>query len=114
MGDFDGTVTSKLRPIVTTLTEALVEDFTPVYEYLPEVSRVAGGPKWERSDGGHRRVIVGEEDLWNDVKAWLLHLEEDMQEETDKKYAAMILHMVSKNPGWITLLTNRVKKALLP
>lgn len=107
---YDGTVTSKLKPIVTMLTEALVKDFAPAYEYMPEVSRVAGRPMWERGDA----VIVDANGLRKDVEAWLLGLEHDMAEESDRKYAQMVAHMIRKNNGWVTLLTNRVLKRITP
>jgi len=112
MGEYEGTITSKLKPIVTTLTEALVKDFELVYKYLPEISRVTGRKMWERTDDTYARAIVDEEQLRKDVEAWLLGLEQDMTEESDKKYAQMVVHMVRKNNGWITLLTNRLIKRL--
>jgi formyltetrahydrofolate hydrolase len=112
MGEYDGTITSKLRPVVTTLTEALVKDFELVYQPEHDVSRVMGKRLWMRTDVAGEEALVDDQQLWNDVRAWLLNLEEAMTEESDKKYAQMVVHMVSKNPGWITLLTNRLLKRL--
>ncbi len=113
MGEYEGTITSKLRPIVTTLTEALVEDFEQVYKPMPETSRVAGRRFWERVERETGKfTLVEDEQLWKDVESWLLNLEQDMEAESDKKYAQMVVHMVRKNAGWVTLLTNRLIKRL--
>lgn len=102
---YDGTITSKLKPIVTMLTEALVRDFELAYR------RVDDG-LWERTDETGEKLIVDEVQLWMDVEAWLLGLEEQMDNESDRQFAKMTAHMIRKNKGWITLLTNRVKTRL--
>lgn len=112
MGEYEGTITSKLRPVVTTLTEALVKDFELVYQPERDVSRVMGKRLWLRTDADGEEALVDDQQLWQDVRAWLLNLEQDMTTESDKKYAQMVIHMVSKNPGWTTLLANRLIKRL--
>lgn len=112
MGEYEGTITSKLRPIVTTLTEALVKDFELVYKPAPKVARVLGKKIWVRTDEAGEEALADATQLWKDVEAWLLNLEQDMAAESDKKYAQMVVQMVRKNPGWVTLLTNRLVKRL--
>lgn len=102
---YDGTITSKLKPIVTMLTESLVKDFIPAYRHVQD-------GLWERTDEEGNRWVVEEQQLRNDVQGWLLGLEEGMEDEHDLQYARMVAHMISKNPGWIDLLTSRVKKRL--
>lgn len=101
---YEGTITSKLKPIVTMLTEALMKDFAPAYR------KVKGGWLRTAEDGSVARV--DDEQLWRDVQAWLLGLEQEMENESDLQFAKMTAHMIRKNPGWVTLLTNRVKKRL--
>lgn len=104
---YHGTLTSKLKPIVTMLTDALARDFCPLYEYQPEVSKVAGRDMWER--GGK---MVDEQQLWHDVHDWLMGLEHELEDENDRQFARMCARMIRKNKGWVTLLTNRVKKRI--
>lgn len=108
MGDWDGTITSKMRPIVTTLTEQIVKDFVPAYR----VERIGELDFWIRTDEDGNEMPVNHQQLWNDVRDWLLGLEDSMETESDKYFATLVVRMVQKNPGWITLLTNRVVKRL--
>lgn len=105
MSDYDGTVTSKLKPVVTTLTEALLAELAPEY-------RKIGDNLYERLDEHDLPVVVTGDQLWKDVQRWLMDLEKDMQEESDRQYAKMVVSMIRKNKGWVSLLTNRVKKHL--
>lgn len=102
MDDYHGTVTSKLKPIVTMLTEALVRDFCPAY-------RKFDNELWLRTGEDGHQVFVNEQQLWEDVEAWLMRLEEDVESETDRVFAKMVVKMIRRNKGWVTLLTNRVK-----
>lgn len=111
MGAYDGTVTSKLKPIVTTLTEELVKDFELVYRHVNPADYVHP-LLFERTDETGDKKVVTTEQLYKDVETWLLNLEEDMAEESDKQYAQMVIQMVRKNPGWVTLLTNRLIRRL--
>lgn len=103
--EYHGTVTSKLAPIVTMLTEALVKDFMPAY-------KPAGENAWIRTADDGTETLVNDQQLWNDVQSWLMGLEEEMQNDSDRMFAKMTAHMIRKNSGWVTLLTNRVKKRL--
>lgn len=86
--DTDGTVLSKMKPVVTMLTDTLVRDFMPGY------------------------LFVNDEQLAKDVEEWLLGLEGRMDNESDRKYAQVVTHMIRKNKGWVTLLAGRVKRRL--
>lgn len=86
--DTDGTALSKMKPVVTMLTDTLVRDFVPGY------------------------LFVSDEQLARDVEEWLLGLEDRMDNESDRKYAQVVTHMIRKNKGWVTLLTGRVKRRL--
>lgn len=86
--DTDGTVLSKMKPVVTMLTDTLVRDFMPGY------------------------LFVNDEQLAKDVEEWLLGLEGRMNNESDRKYAQVVTHMIRKNKGWVTLLAGRVKRRL--
>lgn len=108
MGEFDGTITSNMRPIVTTLTENLLKDFAPAYRN----ERIAGMDYWIRVNEDGDDEPVSFQQVWEDVRDWLLGLEGSMETESDKVFAHMVVRMVQKNPGWITLLTNRVRKQL--
>lgn len=103
--DTEGTVLSKLKPIVTMLTDTLVRDFCPAYKSVD-------GGLWERTDDEYRRTIVDEAQLKADVEAWLLGLEQQMENESDRQYAKIVTHMIRQNKGWVALLTNRVKRRL--
>jgi hypothetical protein len=107
--DTEGTVLSRLKPVVTMLTEALVKDFVPSY-HLPGIPYPPN--VWIRTDADGNEVRVTEEQLWKDVEAWLLGLEGQMTNESDLAYAKIVTHMIRKNKGWVTLLTNRVIKRL--
>lgn len=100
------TALGKLKPIVTMLTEALVRDFAPAY-------RKAGPPygddTWIRTDADGTESLVSTAQLHKDVEAWLLNLEHEMENDSDRQFAKMTAHMIRKNRGWVTLLTNRVK-----
>lgn len=109
---YHGTLTSKLKPIVTMLTEALVKDFCPAYAYLPDVSRYTGKPAWERKDDKYSRSIVDEQQLRKDVEDWLLGLEHELEDENDRQFAKMCAHMIRKNKGWVDILTKRVIRRL--
>lgn len=108
MGEWDGTITSKMKPIVTTLTEQVVKDFAPVYRK----QRIGGLDFWLRTDETGTQTPVSDQQLWNDVRDWLLGLEDSVDEESDKHFARLVVRMVQKNPGWVTLICNRVKKRL--
>lgn len=108
---YDGTITSKLKPIVTMLTEALVKDFAPAYTHV--------GPAmfnhpllFERTDEAGTTQIVTAEVLEKDVREWLMGLEQEMDNESDRQFAKMTTQMIRKNPGWVKLLTNRLIKRL--
>lgn len=109
MSEYHGTVTSKMKPIVTMLTEALVRDFAPAY-------RKAGPPYgeniWIRTDELGEEVTVDEECLRQDVHDWLMNLEAEMDNDSDRQFAKMVTNMIRKNKGWTTLLANRVKKRI--
>lgn len=102
--DYDGTITSKLKPIVTMLTEALVKDFAPAYR------KIEGG--WLRVAEDGSVAGVDDEQLWLDVQSWLLGLEQDMENDSDRAFARMSVHMIRKNNGWVTILTERVKRRI--
>lgn len=85
--DYSGTITSKLKPIVTMLTEAIFKDFA---DYK----------------------VVTSEQLGKDVYTWLMGLESEMTNDSDRVFANMTTHMVRKNKGWVTVLTNRLLKHL--
>lgn len=108
---YEGTVTSQLRPIVTMLTDALLKDFAPMYEFF-RVNEVTGRPTWERKDDEFHRTVVDEQGLQEDVHNWLLGLEAEMETESDLQYARMVSHMIRKNRGWSVLLAGRVAKHL--
>lgn len=103
--DTEGTVLSKLKPVVTMLTDTLVRDFCPAY-------RPADGGFWIRTDEEGNKVPVDDDQLRADVEAWLLGLEEQMGTESDRAYAKIVTHMIRKNSGWVDLLANRVKRRL--
>lgn len=108
MDDWDGTIISKMRPIVTTLTDEIVKDFVPAYRS----ERIGGMDYWIRTDENGNETPVNHQQLWNDVRDWLLGLEDSMKTESDQHFAMLVVRMVHKNPGWITLLCNRVTKRL--
>lgn len=93
---------ARFKPIVTMLTEALVKDFTAAYSHVED-------SLWKRTDAEGQSVVVTEEQLRKDVHSWLLGLEDEME---DKQFAKMCMHMIRSNPGWTTLLSNRVIKRL--
>lgn len=86
--DTDGTALSKMKPVVTMLTDTLARDFMPGY------------------------LFVNDEQLAKDVEEWLLGLESRMDNESDRKYAQVVTHMIRKNKGWVVLLAGRVKRRL--
>lgn len=108
---YHGTLTSKLKPIVTMLTDALRRDFCPAYEYIPELSEVAGEPVWECSYPD-RKHIINEERLRADVEEFFRTLEDAQETENDKEFAKMCWHMIRKNKGWLDLLTSRAKRMI--
>jgi hypothetical protein len=87
------------------LTDALVKDFVPAYKKL-------SNGMWARTDEEGRVFFVSDEQLWKDVEEWLLGLEEAMDNDSDKAFAKIVTHMIRKNKGWVTLLTERVKRRL--
>lgn len=105
--NYHGTLTSKLKPIVTMLTEALARDFAPAYRRVP-----VDYDLYIRTDeSGHEDAVDGAQ-LRKDVESWLLTLEEDMTNDSDRQFAKMVVNMIRKNPGWVTLLANRVQKRI--
>jgi hypothetical protein len=102
----DGTVMSKLKPIVTMLTEALIKDFAPAYRKAEEAEL------WIRTAEDNTEAVVTAEQLQKDVETWLLGLEAEMENDSDRQYAKMVTNMIRKNPGWVKLLTNRVKRRI--
>lgn len=108
MGDWDGTIASKMRPIVTTLTEQIIKDFAPAYRK----QRIGELDYWIRTDEVGEETPVSDQQLWDDVRDWLLGLEETLDTDSDKYFAHMVVRMVQKNPGWVALLKNRVAKRL--
>lgn len=100
----DGTVTSRLKPIVTVLTEALLRDFACVY--YP-----AKGYKncWYRERGHGDPEVVTDEALRADVREWLMNLQDDYG---GHESAERIVGMIRRNEGWVNLLANRVIKVL--
>ena len=103
-----GTVLSKMKPVVTMLTDALVKDFCPAYRR----QRIGELDFWIRTAEDGTETPVSDDQLQADVEAWLLGLEAQMENESDRKYAQVVTHMIRKNRGWITLLTNRVKRRI--
>jgi hypothetical protein len=108
MSEYHGTITSKLKPIVTMLTEALVRDFAPAYRRVVE----GNAGLWVRTAEDGTETAVDDEQLKKDVEAWLLNLEHEMDNDSDRQFAKMSAHMIRKNKGWVTLLTNRVIRRL--
>jgi len=108
---YHGTLTSKLRPIVTMLTDALVRDFCPAYR---PVGPPYPGNVWIRTDEAGNESLVDEKQLWQDVHDWLFNLEHELEDANDREFARMCAHMIRKNKGWVSLLTARVKKRLEP
>lgn len=106
--DYKETSAGKLKPIVTLLTEALVKDFAPAYRRVPGLDY----DLWIRTAEDGTEAPVSSDQLWKDVQEWLLSLEKEMENGSDHAYAQMVTHMIRKNPGWVTLLCNRVKKRL--
>jgi hypothetical protein len=110
--DTEGTILSKLKPVVTMLTDTLVRDFCPAYKLYPLSIGDEHSPLFERTDEAGEIQVVTEEQLRKDVEAWLLDLESQMENESDRAYAKIVTHMIRKNRGWVDLLTNRVKRRL--
>lgn len=106
---YHGTLTSKLAPIVTMLTDALVKDFVPAYQ---KAGKPYPDDVWIRTDEDGTEMLVSEDQLKKDVGDWLLGLEHELEDENDRQFAKMCAHMIRKNPGWIALLTQRVKKRI--
>lgn len=104
-GAYHGTLTSKLKPIVTMLTDALVRDFCPAYRHV-------SGNLWVRTDEAGHETLVNDAMLRADVEAWLLGLEHELDDANDREFAKMCAHMIRKNKGWVDVLTGRVKKRL--
>lgn len=104
----EGTVLSKVKPVVTMLTEALTRDFCPAYRR----ERIGELDFWIRTAEDGTQSPVSEDQLRKDVEEWLLALEHRMENESDRKYAQVVTHMIRKNKGWVTLLTGRVKRRL--
>jgi hypothetical protein len=104
----EGTILSKLKPIVTMLTDTLVKDFCPAYRH----QRIGELDFWIRTAEDGTETPVSDDQLRKDVEAWLLDLESRMETESDRAYAQIVTRMIRKNNGWVTLLTNRVKKRL--
>ena len=104
----EGTVLSKLKPIVSMLTDSLVKDFCPAYRR----QRIGELDFWIRTAEDGTETPVNDAQLQKDVEDWLLGLEHQMETESDKQYAQMVTHMIRKNKGWVILLTNRVKRRL--
>lgn len=107
--DTEGTVLSHMKPVVTMLTDTLEKDFIPSYHK-------AGKPyednTYIRIEENGDEVLIGADQLQEDVEAWLLSLEHRMETDSDRAYARIIATMIHKNQGWVTLLTNRVKRRL--
>lgn len=105
-GTYHGTVASKVRPVVTLLTDALVKDFCLAYRRGPD-------GLWVRTDEDGNEVLVNDAMLQADVRNWLLNLEQEMTDsESDRQFAKLCTQMIRKNKGWVPLLANRVKKRL--
>lgn len=102
----DGTALSKMKPVVTMLTDTLVRDFCPAYR------RTAEGSFFIRTAEDGTEKLVDDEQLAKDVEEWLLGLEGRMDNESDRKYAQVVTHMIRKNRGWVVLLAGRVKRRL--
>jgi hypothetical protein len=102
-------LTAKLKPIVTMLTEALARDFAPAYR---KAGLPYGDDTWIRTDEEGAEFLVSSQQLQKDVEAWLLNLEHEMDNDSDRQFAKMTAHMIRKNKGWTTLLTNRVIKRI--
>jgi len=110
--DTEGTVLSKMKPVVTMLTDAMVRDFVPNYERMEHCPAGSTESLWMRTNEDGSKTVVTDEQLHADVEKWLLGLENEMENESDRAYAKVVTHMIRKNKGWVTLLTNRVKKRL--
>jgi len=100
---YHGTLTSKLKPIVTMLTDALARDFVPRYRSTDDEEL------WLRVSDG---LLVNDLQLKAAVGEWLLNLEHELEDENDKQFAKMCTHMIRKNRGWIDILTERVKRKI--
>lgn len=85
----DGTVSSRLAPIVTVLTEALVHDLGEAYAF------------------SGREVTP--EHVYEDTEKWLMDLRGDYG---GHEAATRVISMIRRNPGWIRLLGNRVLKSM--
>ena len=107
--DTEGTVLSRLKPIVTMLTDTLVKDFCPAYK---PAGKPYGPGTWIRTAEDGTEHLVTDDQLKADVEAWLLDLEHRMENESDKAYAKIVTRMIRQNKGWVILLTNRVKRRL--
>lgn len=105
MSEYSGTVTSKLKPIVTMLTEELVRDFAPAYRRFDE-------SLWVRTGDDGTEMLVSEDQLHADVRNWLMDLENRMENESDREFAKMCVQMIRKNKGWVALLARRVVKRI--
>lgn len=84
----DTAAASQAKPVVTMLTDALFRDFASGYEFTTP------------------------EQLRRDVEAWVSGLTAQMENESDRTYAAMAVHMIRKNSGWITVLAGRLTRRL--
>lgn len=102
---YHGTLTSKLKPIVTMLTDALVKDFCPAYKRGPD-------ELWIRTDEDGSESLVNAQQLRQDVEDWLLGLEHELEDENERQFAKMCAHMIRKNKGWVDILTKRVIRRL--
>lgn len=97
----DGTVLSRLKPIVTVLTEALIKDFAHVYTPHDPGMWVKQTP--------HGPVMANDAMFQADVRDWLYNLQGDYG---GQEAASRIISMVRRNPGWVGLLAGRVSRVL--
>lgn len=100
----DGTVSSRIKPIVTVLTEGLLRDF--VHLYHPDDTAEGA---WWRANGTDVPDHVSDGRLRADVEDWLMNLQDDA---TAGENAQRVIAMIRKNPGWIDVLTRRVARTL--
>lgn len=107
--DTEGTVLSHMKPVVTMLTDTLEKDFVPKYR---TAGRLYEDDRYIRLEENGDEVLIGADQLYQDVEAWLLGLEQRMETDSDRAYARIIATMIHKNKGWAVLLTNRVKRRL--
>lgn len=110
--DTEGTVLSHMKPVVTMLTDTLEKNFVPNYERMEHFPAGSDERLWMRTNQDGSKDVITSDELYQDVEAWLLSLEQRMETDSDRAYAQIIATMIHKNKGWVTLLTNRVKKKL--